>query len=156
MNPVALVTGASRGIGRGVALALAQDGFDLAINYASNSLAAGQTASECVAAAQTQHRNARVECFQADIGDANGRDGLVSFVRGTFGRIDLLVNNAGVAPAQRSDILEASEASFDRLMNINVKGPYFLTQQIARSLPRASPRMEFVSTKSARASSRPT
>jgi NAD(P)-dependent dehydrogenase (short-subunit alcohol dehydrogenase family) len=77
-------------------------------------------------------RAIRAEICQADISSSKDRDRLVRFVRDTFGRIDLLVNNAGVAPDVRADILEASEASFDRLMNINVKGPYFLTQSVAK------------------------
>jgi NAD(P)-dependent dehydrogenase (short-subunit alcohol dehydrogenase family) len=132
MNPVALVTGGSRGIGRGIALALAADGLDLVVNYASHRAAAEATASDCIAAAQTAGRSVRVESCQADIADHAGRDQLIQFTRARFGRIDLLVNNAGVAPAQRADILDADEASFDRLMAINVKGPYFLTQQVAR------------------------
>jgi 3-oxoacyl-[acyl-carrier protein] reductase len=132
MNPVALITGASRGIGRGIALALATEGHDLVINYASNSTAAAQTALDCKSAAETAGRAIRSECFQADVAVPSAREALVAFTRRTFGRIDLLVNNAGVAPATRADILEADEASFDRLISINVKGPYFLTQCIAR------------------------
>lgn len=132
MNPVALITGASRGIGRGIALALAAEGYDLVINYASNKVAAAQTAKDCVAAAKAAGCLIRVECCQADVADAAAREALVGFTRESYGRIDLLVNNAGVAPTQRADILEADETSFDRLIHINVKGPYFLTQRIAR------------------------
>jgi NAD(P)-dependent dehydrogenase (short-subunit alcohol dehydrogenase family) len=132
MNPVALVTGASRGIGRGIALALAAEGHDLVVNYATNQAAADATVADCIASAQTAGHRVRIECCQADIADREGRDALIHFTRSRFNRIDLLVNNAGVAPAQRADILEADEASFDRLIGINVKGPYFLTQQIAR------------------------
>lgn len=131
MNPVALITGASRGIGRGIALELAQQGYDLVVNYARDAAAARQTAKDCVAAGKAE-TNVRAEVCQADIGVSQDRDRLVEFTRGTFGRIDLLVNNAGVAPAARVDLLEASEESFDRLININVKGPYFLTQRVAR------------------------
>ena len=77
-------------------------------------------------------RKVRPEVFRADISKHEDRAALVEFARKTFGRLDLLVNNAGVAPEVRADILEASEASFDRLININVKGPYFLTQQVAK------------------------
>jgi len=132
MNPVALVTGASRGIGRGIALALAAEGHDLVINYVSNGTAAAEAALGCAATAQSAGRSIRAECFQADVSVHDARDALVEFTRATFGRIDLLVNNAGVAPNTRADILEADEASFDRLIGINVKGPYFLTQRIAR------------------------
>jgi 3-oxoacyl-[acyl-carrier protein] reductase len=130
MNPVALVTGGSRGIGRGIALGLAEAGFDLLLNYASNISAAEQTRLDCLAAVKG-NRVLAVTC-QADIGKAADRQRLIEFARGQFGRLDLLVNNAGVAPSARADILEATEESFDRLININVKGPYFLTQLAAR------------------------
>ncbi len=132
MNPVALITGASRGIGRGIARALAAEGHDLVINYVSNASAAAQTALDCQAAAEIAGHRIRAEPFPADVADSGAREALVAFTRETYGRIDLLVNNAGVAPHQRADILEADEASFDRLIAINVKGPYFLTQRVAR------------------------
>lgn len=131
MNPVALITGASRGIGRGVALELAKGGFDLVINYAGNIAAAKQTASDSVSAGTANSKTIRAEICQADIGNTEARKRLLIFAREKYGRLDLLVNNAGVAPDVRADILEASEASFDRLININVKGPYFLTQAVA-------------------------
>jgi 3-oxoacyl-[acyl-carrier protein] reductase len=132
MNPVALITGASRGIGRGIALELAKLGYDLVINYARNAEAAKKTAKDCIAAARKAGRTIRAEICQADISKSPGRRKLVEFTRSTFGWISLLVNNAGVAPDVRADILEASEQSFDRLMAINVKGPYFLTQQVGK------------------------
>ncbi|MCX6928312.1 MAG: 3-ketoacyl-ACP reductase, partial [Verrucomicrobia bacterium] len=131
MNPVALITGASRGIGRGIALELAKIGYDLVINYASNVAAAHQTAADCVAAARAACKTARAEICQADIASSVDRRKLMQFTKETLSRLDLLVNNAGVAPEVRADILEASEESFDRLININVKGPYFLTQLAA-------------------------
>jgi NAD(P)-dependent dehydrogenase (short-subunit alcohol dehydrogenase family) len=132
MNPVALITGASRGIGRGIALELAKAGHDLLINYASRAAAAEQTKSDCLAAAIRCGRTIRVEPFQADVSRTGDRQALVDFARSAFGRLDLLVNNAGVAPEQRADILDATEESFDRLLGINVRGPYFLTQLVAR------------------------
>ncbi len=134
MNPTALVTGASRGIGRGIALALAGAGHDLVINYAGNVDAAKQTASDCVARAKEQGGEIRAEICQADISKLPDRRRLVQFTKDTFGKIDLLVNNAGVAPNDRADILEAGEESFDRLIGINVKGPYFLTQLVANEM----------------------
>lgn len=128
MNPVALITGASRGIGRGIALALAKLGHDLVINYAANAAAAAHTANDCVLVAKADGKQIRAEVCQADISQSADRKRLIEFTRSTFGRLDLLVNNAGVAPDVRADILEASEESFDRLIAINVKGPYFLTQ----------------------------
>jgi 3-oxoacyl-[acyl-carrier protein] reductase len=132
MNPLALVTGASRGIGRGIAQALAKLGYDLVINYVRHRAAARQTASECLAVARAHQREIRAELFQADIARRADRKRLIDFAREKFGRLDLLVNNAGVAPKIRADLLEASEESFDRLININLKGPYFLTQLAAR------------------------
>src|SRR5512138_939801 len=132
MNPVALITGASRGIGRGVALELAKIGCDLTINFTSNSAAAENTAADCLKAAQTAGKSIRVEPCQADISQSEHRRRLIEFARNTFGRLDVLVNNAGVAPNVRADILDATEGSFDRLIATNVKGPYFLTQLAAR------------------------
>jgi len=132
MNPVSLITGASRGIGRGIALELAKLGHDLVINYAGNVEAATATAIDCVMAAQGVKKIIRAEICQADISQAADRQKLISFTREKFGQLDLLVNNAGVAPNVRADILEAGEESFDRLIAINVKGPYFLTQLAAK------------------------
>ncbi|HEY9175667.1 MAG TPA: 3-ketoacyl-ACP reductase [Verrucomicrobiae bacterium] len=132
MNQTALITGASRGIGRGVALELAKLGYALVINYAGNNAAAQQTAADCVAAGHAAGKTIRAETCQADISLAGDRAKLVAFAKQAFGRIDLLVNNAGVAPNVRADILDASEESFDRLIAINVKGPYFLTQLVAK------------------------
>jgi NAD(P)-dependent dehydrogenase (short-subunit alcohol dehydrogenase family) len=132
MNSVALITGASRGIGRGIAIELAHAGWDLVINFAGNVAAAQQTAKDCASFAKTSGHKIRAEVCQADISVAADRRRLIDFTRTAFGRLDLLVNNAGVAPQVRADILDASEESFDRLININVKGPYFLTQLAAR------------------------
>lgn len=134
MNPGALITGASRGIGRGISLELAKAGYDLVINYAGNETAAKETAADCSAVANEAGHEIRAEICQADISKAEDRRKLVEFANQTFGRIDLLVNNAGVAPKVRADLLEATEESFDRLININVKGPYFLTQLVAREM----------------------
>lgn len=132
MNQVALITGASRGIGRGIALELAKLGFDLVVNYAGNEDAARATAKDCVATGTAVGKTIRTEICQADISLTADRSRLIDFTRSTYRRLDLLVNNAGVAPNVRADILEAGEESFDRLMNINVKGPYFLTQLVAK------------------------
>lgn len=127
-----LITGASRGIGRGIALTLAKLGWDLVVNYVGNAKAARQTAADCIALAKTCRKKIRAEILQADVSQRADRVKLMEFTKAKFGRLDLLVNNAGVAPEPRTDILEAGEASFDRLMAINVKGPYFLTQLAAK------------------------
>ena len=132
VNPVALITGASRGIGRGIALELAKIGYDLLVNFANNTAAARQTAADSVAQAKEAGQKIQAEIFQADVASAGDRQQLIDFTKKKFGRLDLLVNNAGVAPNVRADILEATEESFDRLIAVNVKGPYFLTQLAAR------------------------
>ena len=132
MNRVALVTGSSRGIGRGIALELASLGLDLVINYRLNTGAADETAALCVARAAEQGKSIRAIPCRADVSQREDRERLHQFVQTEFRRIDLLVNNAGIAPAVRADLLETQEESFDRLMAINVKGPFFLTQSIAR------------------------
>jgi len=128
-SPVVLVTGASRGLGRGIAVELAGAGYSVAINYAGNVAAAQECLNLCRAAAKsgTQH----FETFQADIGDPEQRKRLVEEVFGSFGWLDALVNNAGIGPRVRSDILEATEESFAELIRVNLQGPYFLTQAIA-------------------------
>jgi len=125
---VALVTGASRGIGRAIAVALGRAGFDCVVNYARNVAAAEEVK------ALIESAGAQAHLVQADVSSADDRRRLVEETVGAFGRIDLLVNNAGVAPDVRADILEAGEASFDRMIDINLKGPYFLTQLVARQM----------------------
>lgn len=132
MNEAALITGASRGIGRGIAHALAALGLDLVLNFHSNQTAAERTAAECLELGKKNGHDIRVEIFQADIADSAARRKLVQFTKDQFHRLDLLINNAGIAPKIRADILDASEESFDDLIRTNVKGPYFLTQQVAR------------------------
>lgn len=128
MAPVALVTGSSRGIGRGIALCLAEVGYDVVVNYAGNHAAAEETAQEI------RKRGRRAEICQADITSLEDGAKLVDFTLQTFGRIDLLVNNAGIAPRVRADILEASAESYDTVMATNLKGPYFLTQYAANKM----------------------
>jgi len=137
MSPLALITGASRGIGRGIALELAAAGrHDLVINYAGNEKAALECKGLCEAASGGKRR---VEIVQGDISIAADRERMLEFVSREFGRLDLLVNNAGVAPNVRADLLEAGEESFDRLININLKGPYFLTQKAAKLIIASEP-----------------
>jgi NAD(P)-dependent dehydrogenase (short-subunit alcohol dehydrogenase family) len=127
---VALVTGGSRGIGLGVATALAESGFDLAIN--------GRRDAADVTDALDSLRKAgsKVVYLRGDVADRQARAAMLEQIRQDFGRLDVLVNNAGVAPDVRADILDASEESFDRLISVNLKGPYFLTQAVARWMVR--------------------
>lgn len=127
---VALVTGASRGIGRGIAIELARVGLDLVINYVSDEAAANEARAEAQAA--SNRKDAQIETCRANIAEPADRELLLAFTRERFGRLDLLVNNAGIAPSARIDLLEAGEESFDRLIKVNLKGPYFLTQAVAR------------------------
>ncbi|MCS6830725.1 MAG: 3-ketoacyl-ACP reductase [bacterium] len=126
MHLVALITGGTRGIGLGIARCLAQEGYALALN--------GVRPPEAVAEVLQELRGlgAPAEYVQADIAQPEGRHRLVQAVRERFGRLNVLVNNAGVAPQVRADILEASEESFERLIRINLQAPYFLTQSAAR------------------------
>jgi len=123
---VALVTGGTRGIGLASAEALAREGWDLAV--------CGVRGQEAVQPALQKLRDAgaAVLYVRADIGEDDALERLVSAVRERFGRLDALVNNAGVAPRERKDILEATRQSFDRLIRVNLRGPYFLTQAVAR------------------------
>lgn len=129
-TPIALVTGASRGIGRGIAIELARLGYSVAVNYVSRLDAAQECASLCRQAAPPGSAGA-FPVFHADISLREDRLRLLESVSQKFGWIDLLVNNAGVAPKVRADILEASEESFDYVLLTNLKGPYFLTQAVA-------------------------
>jgi NAD(P)-dependent dehydrogenase (short-subunit alcohol dehydrogenase family) len=132
-KPVALITGASRGIGRGIALELAKTHRVIG-TYRGRRDAAESLAAETGA-----------DMAQSDIASERDRAALVERVRRQYGRIDLLVNNAGMAPRERRDMLEATEASFDELIATNLKGPHFLTQAIARLMvERGSGRIVFI------------
>ncbi len=121
---VALVTGAGRGIGLGIAKALAPE-CDIAIcDIHEESVVAG-------ALGELKGLGAETLYCRADVTDAGARAKMMSDIREKFGRLDVLVNNAGVAPKVRADLLEAGEESYDWVMNINLKGPYFLTQAAA-------------------------
>src|SRR5262249_44019287 len=117
---VALVTGGSRGIGLGIANALADNGFDLAINGVREEAEIADTLTTL------RKRGAAVRYCRGDVSTASDRQQIVASAREQFGRLDVLVNNAGVPATPRADILDASEESFDRVIDINLKGPYFL------------------------------
>lgn len=125
---VALVTGGARGIGLGISTALARQGFSVAV--------CGRSAPDKVADAMVLIRaeGAVTEYFSCDISSADEREAMLSRVEEAFGVPDVLVNNAGVAPEVRSDILEMSPESFARVMAINLEGPFFLTQAVARRM----------------------
>ena len=125
MKRVALVTGGARGIGLGISQCLAKEGFHLAI--------AGTRSEREAAQDLARLRAVGPEVFyvRADISRREARQKLVAAIKKYFGQLNLLVNNAGVAPLVRADLLEASEESFERVMRINLQGPYFLTQLVA-------------------------
>ena len=124
--PVIIITGASRGIGRGIAIQLASMGYSIAINYNQNINAAEETIKLCEL--KRLNDSQVFSAFKADVGNSNDRLELINEVLDKLGRIDGLVNNAGVGPKNREDITETSEISFDDVVNINLKGPFFLTQ----------------------------
>ncbi|MGB2822757.1 MAG: 3-ketoacyl-ACP reductase [Phycisphaerae bacterium] len=124
---VALITGAARGIGAGIAVELARRGCDVAVLDVAE---AGETMAAVEAAGRTGL------AVVGDVTSAADRREVLSRIEETFGRLDVLVNNAGVAPKVRADILEVSEESYDRLMDINLRGPLFLTQAVANWMIR--------------------
>ncbi len=133
IRPVAVVTGASRGIGRGIAEELSKTHAVVA-TYKGR-----RDAAESVAVATG------AVPFQCDISKGEDRNELIEFTRERFGRLDLLVNNAGMAPRERKDMLEAGEESFDELIGTNLKGPHFLTQLASRwMVEQGSGRIVFV------------
>jgi NAD(P)-dependent dehydrogenase (short-subunit alcohol dehydrogenase family) len=125
-KPVALVTGGSRGIGYGICEKLAEEGYNLAVcgRRKGGDVMPGLRALETA--------GAELLYIQADIGNAADRVKLIAGIRGHFGRLDVLVNNAGMAPRVRQDILEATEDIYEEVMRVNLQGPYFLTQAAAR------------------------
>jgi NAD(P)-dependent dehydrogenase (short-subunit alcohol dehydrogenase family) len=128
LRHVALVTGASRGIGRAIAVELGRVGYNVLINYRTNAAEAERTIEMVKAVAPD---GASVDTCAADVANDDDRRKLVAHTRDVFGRVDLLVNNAGIAPEQRVDLLQTSGESFDHLLNVNLKGPFFLSQLIA-------------------------
>ncbi len=129
MNPskTAFVTGAARGIGAGIAVGLARNGLDVAILDVIE-------ANDTVAKIEAQGQKGVGIC--GDVTSDADRKAALETIENTFGRLDVLVNNAGVAPKVRANILEATEESYDWVMNINLKGPYFLTQAVANWMIR--------------------
>lgn len=122
---VALVTGGGRGIGFGICEKLANDGFDLVLSGRSDA----SKVTEAVA--KLESMGAEVLYCSGDVSSAEDRAAMLDNIKQRFGRLDVLVNNAGVAPKVRADILDASEDSFEWIMKINLQGPYFLTQACA-------------------------
>jgi 3-oxoacyl-[acyl-carrier protein] reductase len=131
---VALVTGGTRGIGLGIARRLAADGFSVAMTGRRGADEVEQALAEV--REQCRARDQRARYWRADVAAGSERQRLLAEMEEELGRLDVLVNNAGIAPNPRADILEASEASFDELVATNLKGPYFLTQAAAKWMIR--------------------
>ncbi len=130
---IALVTGAGRGIGQAIAWSLAEKGFAVVVNALP-----GDTLDETLAG--IEQRGAHGKAVFADIADLDGQDRLVDDAWSAFGGLTCLVNNAGISVKRRGDLLEVTPESFDRLIAVNLRGPFFLTQRVAsRMLAEATP-----------------
>lgn len=125
MNPAALITGGTRGIGLAISKILCESGYDVAVNGVRDPAQVQDVMKEL------RSSGTEVIYCQGDIGNTADRSNIMNMIRSKFVRLNVLVNNAGVSPRERKDPLEASEESFDRVMHINLKGPYFLTQKAA-------------------------
>lgn len=156
-KPVALVTGARRGIGRAIALALARQGFDI-VDVSRPREAAVPPAPAAAVAPVTE--GGRWLTIETDVSDVAAHDAVIARVADECGRLDLFVGNAGVAPDQRLDVLDATPESFDRVMGTNLRGAFFLAQKAARymlsckaAIADSHPRIVLIGSISAQASS---
>jgi len=129
-SPVVLVTGASRGLGRGIAQSCARAGFSVAIHYAANESAARETVALCESAAGSASQ--QFLAVPGNLAVPAERDRILERTLSAFGHLDALVNNAGIAPRARRDLTEATEDSYDEVMATNLKVPFFLSQQAVR------------------------
>lgn len=126
--PAAIVTGGSRGIGRAISLELARLGYAVAVNYATRPDAARLVVEEIVA------RGGRAIVLHGDVGSRSDRETIIQATLAEFGRLDVLVNNAGITSQGRKDLLEATEESWDLVFDTNLKGPFFLSQLAAKAM----------------------
>lgn len=125
MKKVALITGGTRGIGLGIAQNLAIKGYSLALNGVRNENEVKPIIRDL------EEKGVEVIYCQGNIGHSNDRISIINSIKEKLGQLNVLVNNAGIAPRERKDVLETSESSYDEVMGINLRGPYFLTQAIA-------------------------
>ncbi|SKB57663.1 3-ketoacyl-ACP reductase [Dyadobacter psychrophilus] len=131
MKNTALITGGSRGIGFGIAKALASEGYNLAINGVRDEEGAAEALNEL------RELGAEVVYCQGSIANATDRDAIIEKAYSVFGQINILVNNAGIAPRERLDILETTPENFQEVMQTNLEGPFFLTQAVAKRMAHA-------------------
>jgi NAD(P)-dependent dehydrogenase (short-subunit alcohol dehydrogenase family) len=132
-KPVAFITGASRGIGRGVAIELAKQGWDLA--GLSRLFDPKNTESGLFEVKErVEEAGASFLPLQGDVTSIADHGHLLELILEKYGRIDLLVNNAGITPEKPLDILEATTGTFDRVLGVNLRGPFFLTQRVAQQM----------------------
>ncbi len=158
-RPTALVTGAGRGIGRGICLELAREGYDLAGNdilYEPENTRTGLIEVK----KKAEEAGAAFLPVPGDVSELKDHEAMIEAVLKRFGRIDVLVNNAGIAPEKRTDILETPPESYDRVLAVNCRGPFFLTQKVARLMvarlktePAPKPCLIFITSISAAVSS---
>lgn len=129
LRPVAIITGASRGIGRAISTALASDGYDIAA-------IARTPDSECMLSLQPEIEKLGASFFPVglDVARTDLHDEAISTILERYGRIDVFVNNAGIAPIERKDLLDMSEETFDRVLGVNLRGPVFMVRRVAREM----------------------
>lgn len=140
MKKTALITGGTRGIGLGIAKKLASEGIDLALNGVRPELEVKEVVEEL------RQFGVQVAYLQGNISEKSDRQRILEGVKAEFGYLNFLINNAGVAPRVRADVLEVAEEDFDHLMDINLRGTFFLTQQVANwmvELKKVSPNQDF-------------
>lgn len=130
--PAVLVTGSSRGLGRGIAIELARAGMSIGIHYGASADSAKETAALCAEASPAE--DARFEPIAADLSDPASRRSLIDRMVEAHGHLDALVNNAGITEPNRDDCLNATEEAYDTVMEVNLKAPYFLCQAAARAM----------------------
>jgi 3-oxoacyl-[acyl-carrier protein] reductase len=128
MSKIAFITGGTRGIGLGIATELAKAGFDLAVNGVRDEAAVKPVLEEL------SEFGVKVTYARGDVSKKDDRLRMVEEILDQFGKINMLVNNAGIAPPERKDIMEATEESFEYVLNVNLQGPYFLTQLVANRM----------------------
>lgn len=128
-KPVAIITGASRGIGRAISLALASEGYDL-VAIARTPDSEGMITLQ----PEAEKRGASFFPIGLDIAHTSLHDEAISSILEHYGRIDLLINNAGIAPIERNDLLELTEESYDRVIAVNLRGPVFFAQKVSREM----------------------